>query len=67
MKKNINIALCNNIDLPDVIKQIMILITSTTEYIDGEHIHTKLIENIYYFIINLLTIFGFTREDLFSS
>jgi len=67
IKKNINIALCNNIDLSDAMKQIMILITSTTEYIDGDHIHAKLIENIYDFIINLLTIFGFKSEDLFSS
>ncbi|CAF4047878.1 unnamed protein product [Rotaria sp. Silwood2] len=65
IKKKIYIALCDGIDLPGAMEQIMNLMTITEEYTKMEKIHVKLIENIYDFIMNLLKIFGLKYEDVF--
>jgi cysteinyl-tRNA synthetase len=65
IKKNIHSALCNDFDLPRAMEQIISLIDITTEYIDGEKIHAKLVQNIYDKIINLLGIFGLKYKDVF--
>ncbi|CAF1378956.1 unnamed protein product [Rotaria sordida] len=64
-KKNIHSALCNDIDLSGAMQWIISLIDITTEYINGEKIHVKLVQNVYDKIINLLKIFGLNYPDVF--
>ncbi|CAF1452432.1 unnamed protein product [Rotaria sordida] len=62
---NIVSALCNDIDLSGAMQWIISLIDITTEYINGEKIHVKLVQNVYDKIINLLKIFGLNYPDVF--
>ena len=64
LKQTIDSELCDNIDLPNVMEHLLMLIRITKEYMNvDEKRHVHLVQNIYSYVLHLLQIFGLKEHE----